>query len=87
MVFWKLIGCFGLVGVFCYSIENPVNAVVISENDNYHYPTDIEKIQFIQSLTREEAITLLLTVQSTCHADSCTAAIHSAIKQKQGVQQ
>lgn len=87
MVFWRLIVCFGLAGGLCYIIGEPVNAVVISEGNGHHNPTDIEKIQFIQSLTREEAITLLLTVQSTCQHDSCNVAILSAMKQKQGAKQ
>lgn len=87
MIFGRLIVCFGLIGVFCYSIENSADAAVISEGNGYHNPTTIEKIQFIQSLTREEAITLLLTVQSTCQHDSCNVAILSAMKQKQGTKQ
>lgn len=50
--------------------------------------SDLEKVQFIQSLTREEAINLILAIKTSCDADSCSIAIRNAMKQKlEGVPQ
>lgn len=84
-----IIGLLLLFGfVSCSAITDNVPSVVATANaeDWRGYANDYEKIQFIQSLTREEAITLLITIQSTCHYDACTVALYNAMKAKQGAQ-